>query len=92
MKFAFQYYNGGEMIADKENLSAQEAKDLWYEYQDSFEKMVERGRHDAAMCVWREGNKTPYGEEVIHIRADECLWRSGVLYRLEKAFPSPEEW
>jgi len=83
---AFQYYARGRMVEDTGLITREEAETLWQNHKEDFKRMVE-DEEEAEMALWVEmADDTNYHKTAKNMRADECVMRQGIMFRLESAF------
>lgn len=75
---AFQYYNGRTIVCDADNLTIEEAKELWNKhYDDMVEKSADGEEIEVAIWVNME-SEGDYRDTMIHLSSPEV--RNGMLY------------
>jgi len=75
---AFQYWDGRKIVEDKDQLTLDEAKELWNKHYTDMVKKVEEGE-DIEVVIWvNMKHPSDYQETLIHLYAPEV--RNGSLY------------
>lgn len=76
---AFQYFDGFTVIADRTNLTLDEAQELWNEHYNDMVKQVKDG-FDIEVAIWiNMQDEEDFRDTFVHLLApnvdeDGCLW------------------